>query len=346
MSVDELNKKHDSEKKYVESQIKNLSKPKLGKKPLSAEQLAEQSTKLTTELRAKQDKEMAELIEQLASMPPISAPPAVEAAAADALATDSSAQLPQDGDSDDEDDDAQANVDGAGTSGPRKSKAQRRRERKEAEAKAARDAAAAPVVIGPTRRELEMLQFKKLLQPLGLDVRHIAADGHCLFRAVSDQLKIRAGPTASSAGSPAAVVPDYLALRKRAAEHIKMKWTDFHPFLPYEPADGYPESGAGNAAIQAAVGKYCERLANSGCWGGHPEIRALASSVGLPILVYQSDAPPMEFAPSGSESALASRGRAAAGDEDLSLRLSYHKQYLTLGEHYNSVFRLSKAGAN
>lgn len=71
-------------------------------------------------------------------------------------------------------------------------------------------------------------------------------------------------------------------------------------------------------------------------WGGHPEIRALSCTLGLPITVYQEGAHPLHIAPTGKAETFKRTG-AYATRQEVALRLSFHKHYYALGEHYNSV---------
>lgn len=192
-----------------------------------------------------------------------------------------------------------------------------------------------------------------------------------LSQAVSDQLLLLAGAPASVTPSSTSV-PDYATLRRRAAEHIAAHWASFAPFLPYEPGDGYPEGGSPDpAAVRAAVGAYTARMGRSAAWGGHPELRALSCVLGLPVVVYQAGAPPFTITPDaesmGDGGGTKSGGRRRRGSDDddrdrgatnssssssllmadpsLTLRLSFHRTYFTLGEHYNSVAPAATAAA-
>lgn len=147
-----------------------------------------------------------------------------------------------------------------------------------------------------------------------------------------------AAPTGGAgAGSSEA---EYLALRRRAATYIRLHASDFAPFLPYEKEDRYPEGAdASSEEVQAAVDRYCTRLANTAAWGGHPEIRALTCTLGIPFLVYQAEGEPWRLAPEEETmdaDAASAAARRRAGEEGL-LRLSFHRHYYALGEHYNSV---------
>jgi OTU domain-containing protein 6 len=102
------------------------------------------------------------------------------------------------------------------------------------------------------------------------------------------------------------------------------------PDLLYEPEDAQPS----DASPLEAVRRYCARPGSHGRVGGHAEIRALAATLGLPVVVHQVGAPPMRVAPEGDAG-----GPPPAGppEEDHALRVSFHRHYLSLGEHYNSV---------
>lgn len=65
-------------------------------------------------------------------------------------------------------------------------------------------------------------------------------------------------------------------------------------------------------------------------WGGQLEIKALSECLQRPIFVYEANAPVVKM-----------------GEEfynphspEQPIRLTYHKHYYALGEHYNSVTQL------
>jgi len=43
-------------------------------------------------------------------------------------------------------------------------------------------------------REIEMKQLLSLLSPMGLNIRQVAADGHCLYRSVAHQVRLPFSP--------------------------------------------------------------------------------------------------------------------------------------------------------
>lgn len=78
---------------------------------------------------------------------------------------------------------------------------------------------------------------------------------------------------------------------------------------------------------------YCKTVerVDTAVWGGHVELQALSNALQWPLVVYSvpsasSAAEVLKIVPENST------------DEDQDpLRLSYHRHYYTLGEHYNSV---------
>ena len=173
-----------------------------------------------------------------------------------------------------------------------------------------------------SRKAAETAAITALLAPHGLTIRTVPADGSCMFRAVEDQLRLLG----------ASPVPTQAELRGRAASYIRLHAAEFAPFLPYEESDGYSPSGDPTAA----VGRYCARLATSSAWGGHPELRALCATLGRHITVFQDSVPPhFSVTPAGVETL---SSEAALGPASGAMRLSYHREYYTSGEHWNSVW--------
>lgn len=195
---------------------------------------------------------------------------------------------------------------------------------------------------GGTPKEREFKALTAQLQPLSLKIHPIPADGNCLYRAVADQLHTLAA-AAAQAAAPPPVTPDHRALRTRAAEFIRVYWEDFAPFLPYEEGDAYPAAEAAGE-VRSAVARYCDRMASSSSWGGHPEIRALANVLGCPIVVYREGSLPLEFNPKGEERALGMGGGSSSGvggsggsSSRRQLCITFHAHALAAGEHYNSA---------
>ena len=69
-SRDELAAHHKSDERYLNAKLSQLSKPKLGQKPLSKEDIAERTALLTREMRERHEAEVSELESRLAAAPP------------------------------------------------------------------------------------------------------------------------------------------------------------------------------------------------------------------------------------------------------------------------------------
>ncbi|WVW81574.1 hypothetical protein I302_103569 [Kwoniella bestiolae CBS 10118] len=82
----------------------------------------------------------------------------------------------------------------------------------------------------------------------------------------------------------------------------------------------------------------CQLVAETGEWGGEPEIQALSRHFNTPIHVFQRG-PPTVVSHGGSADAfggaMSPEQSMAAGDKVV--RISYHKRMYGLGEHYNSL---------
>lgn len=72
---------------------------------------------------------------------------------------------------------------------------------------------------------------------------------------------------------------------------------------------------------------YCDKVASvsQAEWGGQPEVKALAAALQRPILIYSADAPVVCMCEEDD------------AESAKPLRITYHKHYYALGEHYNSV---------
>ena len=183
------------------------------------------------------------------------------------------------------------------------------RDRKEA---AERDAAI-EALKGKTPRERENASIQRQLSLNGLSMKEIASDGHCMYRAVSHQIdylsKSDHGSDSSKSG--------YVIMRRLASEYMRSHKDDFLPFFtaPKDEKD-----------IEKAYEKHCDRVCNTAEWGGQLELRALMLALKRSIHVYSADSPVMKMRADGDDD----NDRAA-------LRLTFHRHYYALGEHYNSV---------
>lgn len=160
---------------------------------------------------------------------------------------------------------------------------------------------------GPSGRALELAalatQLAKCSPPLR--VLEVAADGHCLYRAIGEQVR-SVRPELHEWKRPSAEGHD--EVRALCANALRKRPDDYAPFAELQGSEDFDG--------------YCERVEHSGDWGGELELRALADELHVRILVHRAgEAKPLELG-------------GAAGEP---LQVTYHKHYYALGEHYNSV---------
>lgn len=186
--------------------------------------------------------------------------------------------------------------------------------RRAAEQQAAAEQAGREATNLPNLREQELKSMREAYTTKGLLEHEIRSDGHCLYAAIADQLedlKIVSSPKikiTTSDVEPTATKVGYKTTRQVAAAYISENPDDFAPFLE-EPL---PE--------------YVKTIRETGEWGGHLEILALAKAYGVDVNVLQAD------------------GRVdtiECGLENVphQLWLAYYRHSFGLGEHYNSLRR-------
>lgn len=158
----------------------------------------------------------------------------------------------------------------------------------------------------PNPRELEKARFEPVLAEKGLKLHEIRADGHCLYAAVADQLASRSlSLTPRIPLSLADDAPPWKKVRYAAAGWIEGHPGDFEGFLE----DPLPE--------------HVEKIRETGEWGGHLELEALARGYAVGIRVVHSDG----------------RVDRIGEDEEGEIWLGYFRHSHGLGEHYNSLRR-------
>jgi OTU domain-containing protein 6 len=225
----------------------------------------------------------------------------------------------------------------------KKGKAARKRAAKEEAETARRAASDAEVASMPDPRKVEIEQLEAKLAPLSLCILDVPPDGDCLYHSVIDQL----GPVGVASGSPAAAaiaatsaaaapLLSVAGLRSATAETMRLHSEHFMPFVlaeaaAHEEAAGEgssAEKDSGESAEEGIWRRYLEALEEQHPWGGHPELVALAILLSTHIEVFQAQGSNILIEqPNGAEP--------LAGEQPL--RLSYHRHYYGLGEHYNSV---------
>ena len=199
---------------------------------------------------------------------------------------------------------------------PNRQKARLARRAAEQEAQAAaaaKEAAAMPDTKKKERNRMaeEILKHKLVEMP-------VAANGHCLYLAVADQLKqlkvdLRPESVAGlKDGDASHPEEDYRLVRIAAADYISKHSDDFVPFLE-KPLD-----------------EYIREVRDTGIWGGQIELLALAKTYNVTFNVLQADGRPEKIS-SGDEN-----------DEQPEAWLAYYRHGFGLGEHYNSLHTLSK----
>lgn len=183
-------------------------------------------------------------------------------------------------------------------------RAQRRRQ-KAAEKELERDARIVEELsqMGESARTAEERELKAKLAPMGLRIQDIKPDGHCMYRAIEDQLS-RPGPTSKT----------YQELRELAASYIRSHQSDFYPFLVDED-------------VEDALETHCVNIESTAEWGGEMELIALSQALKRHLVVHSAGMPDQFF---GEEF--------ATGDKAL-LRLCFMRHAFNLGCHYNSVVK-------
>ena len=184
---------------------------------------------------------------------------------------------------------------GGSKGGKKKSKGQKRDEKeREREQRMADTRAGA----GPSQRDEELKSLAAQLAPLGLRVHEIPADGHCLYRSLTQQLQAQGQGYAD----------EYLECRKELAGYMRAHPGDFAPFLD-EGVD---------------LASHCATVETSAEWGGQLEITAMSHARKRAICVWSAGSPPL----------LTGEEYEANGPR---LQLAYHLHYYGLGAHYNAV---------
>ncbi|KMS98633.1 hypothetical protein BVRB_3g070310 [Beta vulgaris subsp. vulgaris] len=165
-------------------------------------------------------------------------------------------------------------------------------------------------------RTVENELLEKKLGPLGLTIYEVKPDGHCLYRAVEDQLV-----HLSRGSSPY----NFQQLREMVASYMRDHAFDFLPFFTSENA----VEGESDDSLSQRFESYCKEVESTAAWGGQLELGALTHCLKKHIMIFSGSFPDVEM------------GKEYKIDDDASLssciKLSYHRHAFGLGEHYNSV---------
>ncbi|XP_073145407.1 OVARIAN TUMOR DOMAIN-containing deubiquitinating enzyme 5 [Henckelia pumila] len=167
-------------------------------------------------------------------------------------------------------------------------------------------------------RIIEDKKLERKLEPLGFTINEIKADGHCLYRAVEDQLALHSGGS-----SPCT----YQELREMVANYMRKNASNFLPFFLSENA----AEGESADSITERFEKYCRDIESTAAWGGQLELGALTHCLKKPILIYSGSFPDVEMGKEYKQS------NGTGSSSKSSILLSFHRHAFGLGEHYNSV---------
>lgn len=168
----------------------------------------------------------------------------------------------------------------------------------------------------PDLREKERKAMQDAYISRGLEEYEIRSDGHCLYAAVADQLEdsgvsLKPNIEVDIINEETQLKPaiaGYKITRQVAAAYISQNPEDFSPFLE-EPLDSY-----------------LTKIRDTGEWGGHLEILALAKAYGVDINVLQGNGKVENIG-------------CGVHEEPRTLWLAYYHHSFGLGEHYNSLRR-------
>ncbi|MCJ8749646.1 hypothetical protein PDJAM_G00178650 [Pangasius djambal] len=273
-----LAKQHRKEKKDLQAKIQSMKNavPKNDKK--RRKQLTEDISKLEAELNERHENELRQLHTSTAAVKVDEVTDAVECVT---VSGGEQADIRQ----------------------SRISKAQKRRDKKAAQEKERENRIAEAEVenlLGS--RHQEGLKLRQKLAEKQLQIKEISSDGHCMYRAVEDQLTGRG----CSLGIQ--------QLRVQTAQYMRSHEDDFLPFLT--------NPSTGDMYTADEFEKYCSDVAETAAWGGQLELRALTHVLQLPIEVVQADSPAIII---GEEY------------DKPPITLVYMRHAYGLGEHYNSV---------
>ncbi|CAI6100581.1 unnamed protein product [Clonostachys chloroleuca] len=150
-------------------------------------------------------------------------------------------------------------------------------------------------------RARESEYMKKTFEASGLVEKEIAPDGHCLFSAVADQLRLNDVSLGGAEGEP-----EYKVVRRAASSYMVENADDFAPFLEED------------------LEPYAAKMRDTAEWGGQLELMALARRYGVEIRVIQD----------GRTEKIGEEEGKASGK---TIWLAYYRHGYGLGEHYNSL---------
>ena len=167
---------------------------------------------------------------------------------------------------------------------------------------------------GPPKKEIEEEAMRRALKALDLTLREVKADGHCLYRAVAEQVDEMKEESR------------YGEVRTMCKDEMLKNREEYEAFVEMEEAGSYE--------------KYCEKVGSTAEWGGHVEMLAIARALRRNVEVFEVrpggevEKMVVECVGSGVE------GEEGKGGSSFPLRVAFMKESYTLGEHYDAVVSL------
>ncbi|KAG5440613.1 hypothetical protein PCK2_000323, partial [Pneumocystis canis] len=184
----------------------------------------------------------------------------------------------------------------------RKNRQKNRLERKKKELEQIKNETDHEIELSVDMRKLEQDSISAIIEKMSFKEKDISPDGHCLYKAFSDQLAVRHG-----------IYVNYLELRSIAASYIREHACDFIPFLFNDETGEIRD-----------VESYCWDIEHTAMWGGEVEIIALARAykVNVELIQIKGLSLKIGFEPNG--------GTFSLQDKD-TIKLSYYQHMYALG---------------
>ncbi|KAI9613968.1 hypothetical protein H4Q26_009822 [Puccinia striiformis f. sp. tritici PST-130] len=131
-------------------------------------------------------------------------------------------------------------------------------------------------------RKLENEALHRICLSLHLQIFEIIPDGHCLYSAISDQLNLLNLNQQEKY--------TYKDCRQLASEYMRSNQDEFINYLvgieeQQGDGDGDGEEGCLMTGIQYS--NYCDKVRDSACWGGQPEILALSKALKFRLRLFK-----------------------------------------------------------
>ncbi|KAI7991711.1 Deubiquitinase OTUD6B [Camellia lanceoleosa] len=123
-------------------------------------------------------------------------------------------------------------------------------------------------------RIIENEKLEKKLEPLGLTINEIKPDGHCMYRAVEDQLALLSGGS-----SPYT----YQELREMVAAYMRKHASDF---LPFFLSENMTDGEYSDNSLTQRFEDYCREVESTAAWGGQLELGALTHCLKQRIKIF------------------------------------------------------------